>query len=338
MATNLPVKRIKKIQLPLASGETAADKTYEIIPDKMQSSGFQATLPTLTADTTIAVDTNVVHKTGNLPETITGTKTFSNDDGITISSPTDGVNLELTASGDTGDNEIYFTISDENSQWLKFDLSRGNFSTHYYGNTYSYVLPETNGTVLVAADPASNKNKYLHTNASTGALEWSTVSFTDTNYYAISDFNSSNGTKIATGYSSGTASTAYDLYAPNATASQAGLVTTGDQTFNGVKTFSGSIISEYIYGDGNNGLCLQDSHGDDSSLELTSSCASISGPSVSIAANGSGDIELSTAGNRNISLFSQNYSGTGKAYYKGDEIATVAGTRIEIVDLTTINS
>jgi len=42
----------------------------------------------------------------------------------------------------------------------------------------------------------------------------------DTNYYAISDSNS--GLKIATGYSSGTASTTYDLYVPYASSTNIG--------------------------------------------------------------------------------------------------------------------
>ena len=87
--TDLPTKRIKKIQLPLASGETAADKTYEIVPDKMQSSGFQAVLPTLATD-----DTIVTTKTS---QTISGTKTFTSADGIIITDPTDGWETNISS-------------------------------------------------------------------------------------------------------------------------------------------------------------------------------------------------------------------------------------------------
>lgn len=50
---------------------------------------------------------------------------------------------------------------------------------------------------------------------------------TNTNYYSKPNYTSSNGIKIATGYSGSTASTTYDLYAPKATTSQAGVLKIG---------------------------------------------------------------------------------------------------------------
>lgn len=61
---SLPTNRIKKVKLP--------DNTeYEIIPEKMQSSGYQATLPNLSADDTIV--------TINTNQFISGNKSFSGD-------------------------------------------------------------------------------------------------------------------------------------------------------------------------------------------------------------------------------------------------------------------
>ena len=92
---------------------------------------------------------------------------------------------------------------------------------------------------------ASNKDKYLHTNASTGALEWSSIA-ASANYYAISNYTSSNGIKIATGYSSGTASTTYDLYVPNGSETQAGVLVLGGTATTAAKgnhTHSASITA-----------------------------------------------------------------------------------------------
>lgn len=50
---------------------------------------------------------------------------------------------------------------------------------------------------------------------------------TNTNYYSKPNYTSSNGIKIATGYSGSSTSTTYDLYAPKATTSQAGVLKIG---------------------------------------------------------------------------------------------------------------
>ena len=57
------------------------------------------------------------------------------------------------------------------------------------------------------------------------------------NYYNTSV--GTTGLKVATGYVNGTANTSYDIYVPNANGTtSAGVVSTGAQTFGGVKTFS----------------------------------------------------------------------------------------------------
>ena len=56
--------------------------------------------------------------------------------------------------------------------------------------------------------------------------------------------------------------------------------------------------------------------------------ASLGGPTIDIRTNGGGDITIEPASssdsNPNINLFTDEYTGTGKAYYKGIEIATVS--------------
>ena len=108
--------------------------------------------PDINGNVSISIpdDSTLVHKTG--AEAIAGTKTFSNDDGIIISSPTDGINIKLASSGDTADNNVYFTVSDANSQWFKFDLGNGNFSTHHNAYTYNYTLPDSSGTLALDGD------------------------------------------------------------------------------------------------------------------------------------------------------------------------------------------
>lgn len=202
MATALPEKRIKKIKLP---GDVSGDKTYEIIPDKMQSSGFQAVLPTLTSDTTI-----------------------------------------ITADGALKNpNALRFFVNTDTTRFVSYDGS---------------------SQVDLTFKPSLTAGAFEITDGTTTKTIQLVGTFTDNNYYATSDFNSSNGTKIATGYSSGSASATYDLYVPNATANQSGIVTTGAQTFAGNKTFANPIYIQssgqyptnmgYLGGDSTNGLHL----------------------------------------------------------------------------------
>lgn len=65
---------------------------------------------------------------------------------------------------------------------------------------------------------------------------------------------------------------------------------------------------------------------------------SITGNTSLDVASTSGNINVTPNGNNNVNLFASNYSGTGKVYYKGAEIATIPGTTIEIVDLTVLEN
>ena len=49
----LPNNKIKKIKLP------NSNDAYEIIPERLQNNGFEAGLPKLTADSTIALKSDV---------------------------------------------------------------------------------------------------------------------------------------------------------------------------------------------------------------------------------------------------------------------------------------
>lgn len=49
----LPNNKIKKIKLP------NSNDAYEIIPERLQNNGFEASLPTLNADSTIALKSDV---------------------------------------------------------------------------------------------------------------------------------------------------------------------------------------------------------------------------------------------------------------------------------------
>ena len=68
MPTELPEKRISKIQVD-------ANNTYDIIPESLQNNGYQATLPTLEEDSTIALEgqvITVVEDTEDIPDNIRG--------------------------------------------------------------------------------------------------------------------------------------------------------------------------------------------------------------------------------------------------------------------------
>ena len=58
----LPANKIKKIKLPNST------ETYEIIPERLQNNGFEASLPTLSTNSTIALKSDVdnsVKKSGD---------------------------------------------------------------------------------------------------------------------------------------------------------------------------------------------------------------------------------------------------------------------------------
>lgn len=79
---SLPTNKIKKIKLP---GDVDGNKTYEIIPEKMQNSGYEAALPTLTQDSTIALTSDIPtiptnYVTTDTSQTVSGAKTFSATD------------------------------------------------------------------------------------------------------------------------------------------------------------------------------------------------------------------------------------------------------------------
>ena len=49
----LPTNKIKKIKLPNST------EAYEIIPERLQNNGFEASLPTLSTNSTIALKSDV---------------------------------------------------------------------------------------------------------------------------------------------------------------------------------------------------------------------------------------------------------------------------------------
>ena len=119
-----------------------------------------------------------------------------------------------------------------------------NIPTTSGGSTYG---PGSSGQILT-----SNGTTVYWANASSGA-----------NYYHTPSFSS--GLKIATGTG------VSDLYVPNASTSQAGVVTTGAQTFSGTKTFSNLSTSSFnvegIWGKGL--LDIYDSGDEYASIHLT---------------------------------------------------------------------
>ena len=49
----LPTNKIKKIKLPNST------EAYEIIPERLQNNGFEASLPTLSTNSTIALKSDI---------------------------------------------------------------------------------------------------------------------------------------------------------------------------------------------------------------------------------------------------------------------------------------
>lgn len=279
----LPTNRIRKIKLP-------DDNIYDIVPSTLTdgTTSYALTVPTLTSDSTIAIDANVVHKTGN--ETIGGNKTFTNKVDIyngfefrnadytyaptMITSSNNGLKMQFN----TGSQ--YLQLSATPAGYINIQPNAGSvgvISNQYIKDNATLVtntlnLPDSSGTLATTDDipsvlgtGASNKNKYLHTNASTGALEWSSVTG-PTNYLVSA---SASGTTLTILPNSGSAVNFYNyypsrsytaglqistsqgvtatcaLYVPYANNSQAGVVSSDSQTFAGTKTFKTAASNSY---------------------------------------------------------------------------------------------
>lgn len=139
-------------------------------------------------------------------------------------------------------NVIYLSNSDYNTL-----VSTGTVTIDGITLTYSddnvYITPDTVATttedgLMSAADkvklnslsalPIIVNDRYLHTNASTGALEWSSMSGGG----SITDVRVNNTSVVSSGVAN----------IPAAGASTTGVVTTGIQTFGGTKTFNSKVV------------------------------------------------------------------------------------------------
>ena len=185
-------------------------------------------------------------------QTINGTKTFNS----TILGGTGGALMLQNDAGDTahimlhngnsvgsnGNIKIYAEGAvDISSSILKADLL--HVPTSSGGTTYG----------------AGTSGQVLKTNGT--SVYWG--SDNNTNYYPIRSYTS--GLQI----SSYSGSTNCQLYVPNATASQAGVVSTGAQTFAGAKTFTSTPIIEMGSGsDTSAGITLKGNSGDGASVTL----------------------------------------------------------------------
>ena len=292
------------------------------------NSSATLTLPTTTG--TLAIDSEVVHKTGD--ETISGSKAFTGTVGNTQTAA--GVYLGLDTNTNPGPNANIAIVSSNNAayidmgspnedhafriiKWNEQNNTSAQFVYNNNGSINTLTLPRATGTIALTSDPhittASVSGNTLTLTKQDNTTVTYTPSFTDTNYYAKTLYNSGNDrTKIATGYSGSSTNTTYDLYVPNATSLQAGIVTTGTQTFAGNKTFS-SYTNFIDYND----APISISHNADNSSFINI---------YDDNSGYSGYLALSDLSN-------------DRDYYFPDKSGTIAlldDTKIEILDFTTI--
>ena len=279
----LPTNRIRKIKLP-------DDNIYDIVPSTLTdgTTSYALTSPTLTSDSTIALTSDIPStylKSAGVGGTFNNTLTISKQDDTLVTfynyfhSPTYSTGLSI-ASG-RGVNDLYVPEASTNSSGVMSTSAQTFVGVKTFKSTvftsYGAVMPDTssyvaNRTIATTDDipsvlgtGASNKNKYLHTNASTGALEWSSVTGPTT--YLVSA--SASGTTLTITPNSGSAVNFYNyypsrsytaglqistsqgitatcaLYVPYANNAQAGVVSSDSQTFAGTKTFKTAASNSY---------------------------------------------------------------------------------------------
>ena len=115
----LPANKIKKVKLP-------NNTEYDIVPSMLQdgTTNNKLSVPTLTQDDNIAIDSKVVHKTGN--ETISGLKTFQ--DGIKV--------------GDTWDDKVTISTSQNSFEFYNVDEDESitiSYNAVYDNSSYNII-------------------------------------------------------------------------------------------------------------------------------------------------------------------------------------------------------
>ena len=174
--------------------------------DTLKDSGIAAS--------SIALDSNVVHRTGDEP--VTGIKTFDGNGEIRFQTSSQSAyygSIKETSSDTleirdaTVNLKGYKAVVGNDNSFIEMDrniLPGGRineilirdvaintagsdmtsatyvFPTQNKTNGSVYTLATTDDIPAVLSTGGSNKDKYLHTNVSTGALEWSSLSVTDT--------------------------------------------------------------------------------------------------------------------------------------------------------------
>lgn len=132
----LPSKKINKIQLPLASGESASDKTYDIIPTTLQdgTTTNKLSVPTLSAD-------DIVVTTGT-HQNITGIKTFKSNINV------------FGATGSSGEDCLLIS----NTQIQGYGSNLGGSTRLVFpsdtpaNTTYNATLQKKTGTIALTSD------------------------------------------------------------------------------------------------------------------------------------------------------------------------------------------
>ncbi len=252
-------------KLTLSKGVTALVAHQPIKTLKTDNTTAQSTSPSETIAGIGTINLHKVAKTGTYSDLI-GTPTIPTVNDGTLTIQKNGTNVQTFTANQSGDVTANITVptadSDlTNDRYVRYDTASQGLTSTQKSNARTNIGAGTSNLAIGTTATTAAAGNHTHTasisqSGSSGTSlahnTWytltaggSTVTFktpsdNNTNYYATSNFTSSNGTKIATGHSGSSASTTYDLYAPNATATQAGLVTTGAQTFAGSKTFNAS--------------------------------------------------------------------------------------------------
>lgn len=207
---------------------------------------------------TFFLDSNNKINTAYIPDSILGQLSYqdvwdaSDSTGI-VSSPSKGWYYICNNDGDfwpdgtqadepfvTGDWAIWSGSGTQQDpyRWEKIDNTDAISSITLVEGTAltgPVVIPAASssdyGLIKIGySTSVSNKNYAVQLDSDGKAYVNVPWFYTDTNAYALSDYDNTNGVKIATGYFNGVANTYYDLYAPKATGSVYGVIKVGYTT------------------------------------------------------------------------------------------------------------
>ena len=142
----LPSKRIKNISIPVTVEQTTEQESYEIVPERLGKNGYAAELPTLTANTTLVVASDIVNieKTPLISGTAAANVSLDSHKVYDFGTLTLAMTISLNAGPSGYSAEYYFRFTAGTGGTITLPntcvYGAGEAPTLVVGHTYEYSI------------------------------------------------------------------------------------------------------------------------------------------------------------------------------------------------------